>query len=117
MLLNKIFSFNWTKVPDGNQDVEALLRGYSLFNEADYLLAHPDVALAVSDGTFLSALQHFQLYGNAESRFPGYSGFNWDDYIKANADLADFRKDGDPEAKAKKHFKEAGYAEGRRIRP
>ena len=116
-MLNKVFSFNRIKTHDSDPDAEVLLRGYSLFNEADYLSANPDVARAVSNGTFVSALQHFQLHGNAESRFPGYSGFNWDDYIKANADLADFRKDGNPEAKAKQHFKEAGYAEGRRIRP
>jgi hypothetical protein len=98
-------------------DLKRLLAGFLLYNEADYLNANPDVRQAVQKGNFLSGFAHFQEYGNRENRFPGYNGFLWDDYISANADLASFRSDPNPEARARAHFKETGYAEGRKLRP
>lgn len=116
-MLKGIFAQNRTLPAAANDDAASLLRGYELFNADDYLSANPDVKASLSQGIFSSALQHFQQHGNAERRFPGYAGFHWDDYIKANADLADFRNDADPEARAKQHFRESGYAEGRKIKP
>ncbi|MCD7109076.1 hypothetical protein LRX75_08470 [Rhizobium sp. DKSPLA3] len=98
-------------------ELQNLLNGFLLFNESDYIRANPDVRQAVQRGEFPSGFAHFQERGNMERRFPGFNGFKWDDYIKANADLAHFREDPNPEARAKAHFKENGYTEGRQLEP
>lgn len=43
------------------------------FSEADYLNTHPDVAAAVSSGTFQSGREHFDQYGKSEGR----TWFTW----------------------------------------
>jgi ubiquinone/menaquinone biosynthesis C-methylase UbiE len=40
----------------------------SIFNEAEYLAANPDVAAAVRDGKFRSGYQHYKIYGQREGR-------------------------------------------------
>lgn len=41
---------------------------YPDFDDAAYLLAHPDVAEAVRAGTFASGREHYELYGRREGR-------------------------------------------------
>ena len=38
------------------------------FNEAAYLAANPDVAVAISNGSFHSGREHYQKYGKGEGR-------------------------------------------------
>jgi len=40
------------------------------FEESFYLARYPDVAAAVANGEFSSGLQHFEMFGQAEGRFP-----------------------------------------------
>ncbi|MHB8908664.1 MAG: class I SAM-dependent methyltransferase [Syntrophales bacterium] len=40
----------------------------SIFNEAEYLTANPDVATAVKDGKLRSGLEHYKMYGKREGR-------------------------------------------------
>lgn len=105
------------KLDDASSALMLVVRGFLLFDEEDYLDANPDVREAVRQGLFPSGLAHFQNNGHQEGRFPGYSGFNWDDYVRANADLAHLRNTSDPEAAARKHFRDAGYREGRKTTP
>lgn len=39
-----------------------------IFNEAEYLTANPDVALAVEQGAFISGYKHYVKYGKNEGR-------------------------------------------------
>ncbi|SER57289.1 hypothetical protein [Rhizobium sp. NFR03] len=94
-------------------DLRSKVRAFGLFDERDYLQANPDVRAAVGAGQFKDGLSHFRQMGLAEGRFPGYGGFDWDAYLRANGDLAHFRNEKDPEAAARRHFREAGYREGR----
>jgi SAM-dependent methyltransferase len=53
------------------------------FNEAEYLIANPDVASAVAVGTFPSGWVHFDLCGRYEGRWA--HGFrNWKSYRKVH---------------------------------
>jgi hypothetical protein len=99
------------------EKLRSQLRAYSLFNERDYLQANPDVRMAVTGGLFPDGLSHFREVGIKERRFPGYGGFDWDAYVRANGDLAHFRKEKDPEASARKHFRDAGFTENRSLAP
>lgn len=40
------------------------------YSEAEYLLANPDVAAAVSEGKFRSGREHYEKYGESEGRLP-----------------------------------------------
>lgn len=40
----------------------------SIFNDADYLAANPDVAAAVKEGKFHSGREHYEIYGEKEGR-------------------------------------------------
>ncbi|MCD7109650.1 hypothetical protein LRX75_11395 [Rhizobium sp. DKSPLA3] len=93
--------------------LKAKVRAFSLFDEDDYLDANPDVRKAVQDGAYKDGLTHFRNVGLKEGRFPGYGSFNWELYLSSHDDLAHFKKESDPEAIARRHFREAGYREGR----
>lgn len=97
--------------------LRAKLRAYALFYEDEYLQYNPDVRAAVKGGQFEDGFHHFSTRGVDEGRFPGFRGFNGDDYIAANGDLAHFRAEPDPEESARRHFKAAGYSEGRKLTP
>lgn len=38
----------------------------SIFNEAEYLAANPDVTAAVKEGKFRSGREHYEIYGERE---------------------------------------------------
>ncbi|MEM9118770.1 MAG: hypothetical protein AAGD09_12925 [Cyanobacteria bacterium P01_F01_bin.56] len=63
------------------------LRLASLFDEADYLREHPDVALAVQQGFFRYGFEHFALFGINEGRAPS-DWFDEDYYLDQNPDVA-----------------------------
>ncbi|KQY06604.1 hypothetical protein ASE23_29705 [Rhizobium sp. Root73] len=117
MFLQKILLSLPTKTADKTEEAGHELVSFSLFEEETYLAIYPDVAQAVEQSAFSSGLQHFQLFGLAEGRFPGFAEFGWEEYLSANPDLAGFRDEPDPEAKARQHFRHAGYAEGRKTKP
>jgi hypothetical protein len=56
------------------------------FNETFYLTNNADVVVAISQGTFSSALQHFNLFGGRELRAPN-STFDANYYAINNADV------------------------------
>jgi len=86
---------------------------YSLnsFNELYYLQHNPDVVQAISKGLVASALQHYELWGEAEGRWPN-AGFNPTYYEANNPDvLAAINAKTIPGALW--HFENAGLKEGR----
>ncbi|MBD2543811.1 hypothetical protein [Planktothricoides raciborskii] len=83
----------------------------SLFFDSDYYLAkNPDVAAAVENGSFATALEHFGLFGAKEGRAPSY--FFGETYLFDNPDVAAAVSDGALDS-AVQHFLEYGYKEGR----
>ena len=58
----------------------------SVFNENFYLTNNADVVLAVSQGAFSSAQQHFDLFGGRELRNPN-STFDTNYYSVQNPDV------------------------------
>lgn len=104
---------NVDKLTAENGTLKAKVVAFDLFDEVDYLEANPDVRKAVSNGTYKDGLTHFRSVGIREGRFPGFGSFDWHVYLRENGDLAHFRNEADPESAAKKHFREAGYREGR----
>jgi hypothetical protein len=51
-----------------NQDGEIVFVTEENFNEKDYLVSNPDVALAVRQGKIFSGWRHFKQYGKVEGR-------------------------------------------------
>lgn len=88
--------------------------GGSLFNEAGYLAANPDVAAAVRAGLFLSGQSHYDAYGRLEGRpgATGFSLFNEDFYLARYPDIAAAVRNGALES-GYAHFLKYGQAEGR----
>lgn len=88
--------------------------GGSLFNEAGYLAANPDVAAAVRAGLFVSGQSHYDAYGRIEGR-PGTTGlslFNEGFYLARYPDIAAAVRNGALES-GYAHFLKYGQAEGR----
>ena len=77
-----------------------------------YLAKYPDVAAAISQGTTVSAKQHFVDNGYFEGRLP--FAINVDDkwYQKEYPDVAESINRG-TELSAQEHFVRDGYKEGR----
>ncbi|MBD2184254.1 hypothetical protein H6S82_11665 [Planktothrix sp. FACHB-1355] len=83
----------------------------AFFNTKFYLERNPDVAKAIADGSFATAMQHFATFGLFEGRNPS-DRFNSQFYLDANPDVKAavtaglFRS-------AFEHYMEFGFAEGR----
>lgn len=86
---------------------------YSLnsFNQQYYLANNPDVAAAVAAGTFSSALQQYELYGEREGRMPN-PGFNPTFYSANNPDVVSAVQSGSVPGYLW-HFENYGLSEGR----
>lgn len=87
------------------------------FSELDYLLANPDVARAVRDGTFKSGAEHWVMLGRRQRRnlkpnedIPGR--FDATVYLQQNPDVAEIVAQG-VFASAWEHFIYYGHGEGR----
>ncbi|WP_052288225.1 DUF4347 domain-containing protein [Leptolyngbya iicbica] len=87
------------------------LRVAPLFDEAAYLHANPDVAVAVQQGRLRYGFEHFVLYGMDEGRGPG-RWFDQDYYLEQNADVAAAVKNGTVRS-AIAHFFTFGHREQR----
>jgi hypothetical protein len=74
---------------------------------------YPEVAVAVSNGRFRSAREHFVLSGYFENRLPYDMRLNEDWYVNAYSDLQAAKRL-NPSFRATNHFIHAGYKEGRR---
>ena len=85
-------------------------------DEAWYLERHPDVAEAVSAGTFKSAKDHFMNNGYFEGRLPFAIKVDEAYYLNKNPEVADFVKR-ELLADGQQHFDENGYLEGRKPFP
>lgn len=88
--------------------------GASLFNEAGYLAANPDVAAAVRAGALSSGQAHYEAFGRAEGR-PGATGLSLFDetfYLSRYADIASAVRNGVFES-GYAHYQMHGRAEGR----
>jgi hypothetical protein len=83
----------------------------SVFNENFYLTNNADVVLAVSQGTFASAQQHFDLFGGRELRNPN-STFDTNYYSVQNQDVLQAVSSG-VFANAFAHFQSFGIEENR----
>jgi len=81
------------------------------FNESYYLSQNPDVVLAISQGFFSSAAQHFNLFGGKELRDPN-STFDTSYYSVQNPDVLTAVSSG-VFANAFAHFQAFGVAENR----
>ena len=93
-----------------NKLIEALL--VSLFDSEAYLARFPDIKTAIDEGRLPSALEHFLLFGYAESRAPMRYDVDEDWYLKAYPDVAEAVSSGKIKS-ATQHFDMFGYAEGR----
>lgn len=88
--------------------------GASLFNEAGYLAANPDVAAAVRAGALSSGQAHYEAFGRAEGR-PGATGLSLFDeafYLSRYADIASAVRNGVFES-GYAHYQMYGRTEGR----
>ena len=81
------------------------------FNESYYLSQNPDVVLAISQGFFSSALQHFNLFGGRRLRDPN-STFDTSYYSVQNPDVLSAVSSG-VFANAFAHFQAFGVVENR----
>lgn len=81
------------------------------FNESFYLSNNPDVVLAISQGFFGSALQHFNLFGGKELRNPN-STFDSNYYSVQNPDVLAAVSSG-VFSSAFAHFQAFGVSENR----
>jgi SAM-dependent methyltransferase len=98
---------------------------FKVFDEQWYLATYPDVAAAVRQGHFASALEHFKQYGIVEGRFPcaakadrtptTMAGFDEDLYLAAYSDVAEAVRAGTI-ASGYVHWLQYGKAEGRGYR-
>ncbi|MEM6714747.1 MAG: hypothetical protein AAF622_06710, partial [Cyanobacteria bacterium P01_C01_bin.147] len=94
---------------DFNSEVGGL-RLAPLFDEADYLREHPDVASAVQQGFFRYGFEHFILFGIQEGRAPS-DWFDEQYYLAQNADVAAAVNAG--HMSAIEHFLYFGHRENR----
>jgi hypothetical protein len=83
------------------------------FDEKWYLKQYPDVAEAVERGDVSSGREHYIYLGYFEGRLPGLNGFDVNAYCSSNPDLEHILQEPGADMKAKAHFIEYGYREGR----
>ncbi|QDZ40572.1 hypothetical protein FRE64_11770 [Euhalothece natronophila Z-M001] len=95
-------------------DIPLAVNSETIFNESLYLEQNPDVANAVEDGLFDSALDHFQEFGLGENRIPTDVLQNFDptSYLSENSDVADAVED-EIFQSALDHYLSVGFQEGR----
>lgn len=86
----------------------------ALFDENYYLAANPDVAAAVASGDFSNGFEHFNLFGNLESRDPS-ALFDASEYRDLNTDVAAAIEAGI--ITALDHFLNVGQFENRNPQP
>lgn len=91
--------------------IKMLLRGVD-FDERWYLAKYPDVAEAVTAGTFKSGRRHFIEVGYFEGRRPREFEVDEKWYLQAYPDVAEVIGKGKIRS-ARQHFNEHGYDEGR----
>ncbi|MGE0222045.1 MAG: hypothetical protein AB7F35_06045 [Acetobacteraceae bacterium] len=94
--------------------IRALLAGMD-FDEDWYLTRNPDIAQAVSAGTFRSGKEHFLSNGYFEGRLPFPIEVDNDWYLSQYPEVADAVAKGVVNS-AQQHFDQHGYREGRRPR-
>lgn len=82
----------------------------SLYDEAWYLARYPDVAAAITAGTYASGRDHWLVHGMAEGRSPSLL-FDSAWYLAHNPDVASAVAAGSTTAYG--HFQDFGMAEGR----
>jgi hypothetical protein len=82
------------------------------FDEAWYLSAYPDIALAVKNGAFTSGLHHYRSLGFFEGRLPVDINVDDEFYCQLYPDVTRAISMGQV-AGAKLHFVTRGYHEGR----
>ena len=85
--------------------------GLTTFDESYYLSHNPDVVTAVANGSFLSALQHYELYGEAERRMPN-AAFDPQFYFSTYPDVLNAVRAGQIPG-ALWHYEHYGMSEGR----
>lgn len=85
-------------------------------DEAWYLKQYPDVAQAITEGTFKSAKEHFLGNGYFEGRLPFQMIVDETWYLQQYPELAEALRNGAIES-AQQHFDAHGYKEGRKPRP
>lgn len=85
-------------------------------DEVWYLRQYPDVREGVSNGTSLSATEHYQNCGFFEGRLPAEPDVDEEWYKATNADVAAGIREG-KYRDAKTHYIRSGYLDGRQPRP
>jgi hypothetical protein len=83
------------------------------FDEKWYVEQYPDVAEAIAAGEFPSARDHYMRFGYFEGRLPGLNGFDAEIYCRLYPDLEHILLEPGSDGKAKAHFVDYGYREGR----
>ncbi|MGN6470407.1 MAG: hypothetical protein ACTHLC_12580 [Rhizobiaceae bacterium] len=83
------------------------------FDEEWYLERYPDIADAVAAGEIASGREHYIRFGYFEGRLPGLNGFNSELYCRIYPDLEHILLQPGSDGRAKAHFVEHGYREGR----
>lgn len=83
-----------------------------LFDEQYYLSVNTDVAAAISQGVFSSALEHYRLFGESEGRDPSHL-FDSEFYAQQNPDVVAAVQQGTFTSLIE-HFIEFGASENRR---
>jgi hypothetical protein len=81
-----------------------------LFEEDDYLNAHPDIAAAVKSGSLKSGRDHYTRHGMKEGRFPGFRGFDPERYYQKHPQLLNILT-GERDNFARDHFRVIGFPE------
>ena len=81
------------------------------FDETFYLQSHPDVAAAVQEGLFTSAVQHFEYFGISEVRAPN-AFFDEDLYLLTFTDVNTAVINGGFDS-GLQHYLQFGFDEGR----
>ncbi|NTG51397.1 hypothetical protein G6M04_28755 [Agrobacterium rhizogenes] len=89
---------------------------YHSFDEEYYLLHNEDVRLACQEGKVSSAFEHYIHFGFYEGRFPGFRDFDPVVYLELNKDLHFLKEYPDWEERARNHYKQDGFREGRQTR-
>jgi hypothetical protein len=92
--------------------LRAATYGSPFFNEAYYLAAHPDVAMAIKKREIHSGIEHYARTGYFLDYLPDVVKVDESHYLAENEDVAQaFRKGQIKDLQ--QHFEARGYAEGR----
>jgi hypothetical protein len=108
-----------SKVTCNLTDLRAVLQTALASVEVDeewYLRQYPDVREGISDGTSLSATEHYRNCGYFEGRLPTEPDVDEEWYKAANSDVAAGIREG-RYRDARAHYIQSGYLEGRQPRP